>query len=94
MKVNVKKTPLIKTSKQAAKEAEKMTPGASWYGRSPESHLMLRTLIYCAELLENMQRARGKKRQKSAWQSFLSREMKAGSSIQAAAAKWNGKKKG
>ena len=90
----MKKAVQIKSSAQAAAEARKIKPGASAYGKSEESYLALRTLIYCAELLERMERRQPKKKQaRSAWQSFLSAEMKSGSTIQAAAAKWSARKK-
>lgn len=80
------KTTPIKSSMQASKEVAALK--SIW---SQESLLLLRTLIYVAELLEKNARV-PKKRAVSAWQKFLATEMKAGASIQEAAAKWKQRK--
>jgi hypothetical protein len=76
------------SASQASIEAANLT--SIW---SNETYLSLRTLIYCAELLEKLvQQPKRKPRKRSAWQQFLSTEMKAGASVQQASAKWKEKK--
>lgn len=56
---------------------------------SLEGLLTQRILIYAVELLEKIAANKSaKKRPRTAWQAFLAKEMRTGSSIQLAAAKW------
>lgn len=65
---------------------------------SAESYLSLKTLIYVASLLEKiLERPIAphvkNKRPRSAWQQFLSVELRTGSTIQQAAKKWREREK-
>lgn len=63
---------------------------------SQESHLTQQIVIYCAQLLEKIanrsEPVQKPKRARTPWQSFLSSELRAGGTIQEAAAKWREKK--
>ncbi len=75
----------IRSSKQALRES--MALNRIW---SNETYLTQRILIYCAELLEQI--AKRKARKQTAWQKFLSREMKRGKTVKEAAALWKERK--
>jgi len=82
--------PPILSSAQAEKESRRLK--SMW---SEESLLSLRTLIYCASLLERLASKKGRKQRKvSAWSKFLGEQLRAGKTIQEAAAIYraNGKK--
>jgi len=77
----------ITSAAQATKEARRLK--SVW---SRESYLSLRTLIYCASLLERIANQKSPKRKASAWQRFLSARLKAGRSIVQAADEWRQRK--
>jgi hypothetical protein len=79
----------IKSSDQALREAKKLN--SHW---SRESELTQRILIYCASLFEILisQGPKNRKRRRSAWQEFLSVEMKRGLTVTEAARKWQARK--
>ena len=88
-----KKVKPISSAKQAVDEAGAMSPGCSGYGCSNESYLALRTLIYCAELLERIAAQKPQKNRKpSAWQVFMGQQMSKGRSVQEAAGLWQSRK--
>jgi hypothetical protein len=74
----------ITSSKDALRRANKLK--SYW---SEESQIELRTVIYIASLLEeiaqNTRRRSGGKRKKSAWNTFLSVQMKQGYTMKMAA---------
>ncbi len=74
--------PPILSSAQAERESRQLK--SCW---SEESLLSTRTLIYCAYLLEKIAGKKGnrKNRKISKWNNVLSRELKAGKTIQEAA---------
>jgi len=75
----------ITSSKDALQRAKKLK--SRW---SNESELELRTVIYMTSVLEeiaqNTRRRKGGKRKKSAWNMFLSEQMKQGYTMKMAAA--------
>lgn len=79
----------VKSSEQAIREARKLS--SHW---SKETELTQRILIYCASLLETLvsQGPQRKKRSRSAWQEFLSVQMKKGMSVRDAAKLWHARK--
>jgi len=78
---NMKKSPPIKSAKEAKVEVSKLD--SVW---SRESYLSLRTLVYIASLLEQI--AGKPKRKRSKWNEFLSKRLKAGMTVKEAATAW------
>lgn len=84
----------ISSSSEASAKARNLK--SIW---SKESYLSLQVLIYATSLLEkllenkNLAPAVKKKRPRSAWQQFLSVELRTGATIQQTAQKWSDSKK-
>jgi rhamnogalacturonyl hydrolase YesR len=85
----MKDSPMIQSAEQANRKQKKLQ--GRWSG---ESELSQSILIYCASLLERIAERlpQKKKRPRTAWQEFLSAQMRKGVSVQEASRLWHEQK--